>query len=266
MNKLNIHTSFKTFSIPVPGRWDELAPAQAANIAALVFGGRSRNETLAEIIYELADLRNRFWMRMLFFFFISEEELDEMRPLADFCHAQPENFVKQLFPVIGTGKSKLKGPKNGCSDLEFAEFIKAETALAKITAGGGMPEMDRLVAILYRKQKDDYRRENYDDADFERRLAVAAGQSPGLKICIYMWYAACREKIAASFPDIFIKKTEGATGEKGNWADVLMELAGGAANVEKVAWANATTVLYDFKMRLAKQKRQQKEIDKQRRS
>lgn len=117
------------------------------------------------------------------------------------------------FKVAGT---TYYGPSDKLFNINFSEFIHAETNLKRFNETKEIKYLDRLVAVLYRPQDKHYdpespdykgdRRAPFNDHRIDERAEQLRKLNHNIRMCIYLFYVGCQWWIQQQFPHVFSYK------------------------------------------------------------
>lgn len=160
------------------------------------------------------------------------------------------SLTKNPYPMLMTSDRtyKLYGPADACENITIYELGVAFTYFEAYMKTKDVNIAIELLAILWRPAKrksGKNKRRNYEG---DRRLpymkheTTVAGRKPVMAALpehvtqlLLFWFASCRQHIIESHPDIF-KAPTGEESEGGaDYGNLLLEIAGGVAKLDKVA-------------------------------
>jgi hypothetical protein len=128
-------------------------------------------------------------------------------------------LTKNLVPCLVIRGERYWGPADRLFNLSFTEFIHAETNLKLFLKSKEIPFLDRLIAILYRKEAQGYdpgsidfkgdRREPFNDHLIDERAKRMSRCNHNLKMAVYLFYTGCQEWIRLQFPHVFSQTSKG---------------------------------------------------------
>jgi hypothetical protein len=118
-----------------------------------------------------------------------------------------------------------------------------------------------LLAVLYRPSRPRRAEDAVNDWGGDRRVKLRGYESKAeerretmaklnviVKRVLLFWFASCRQQIINRYPEVFARRSAVNTSDsaKYGWAGVLLGLAGGVADLDKVSdthYSNALTWL-----------------------
>jgi len=159
------------------------------------------------------------------------------------------------------------GPQKGLANLIFEEYIYSETYFDRYSSSKENKYLDKLIAVLYRPQKevdemnpeyDGDKREKFNAHLIEARAKELASLSDKYKTAIFFYYSGCRYFLSKQFPEVFKEGDGGGTDIFQNFIELTSALSGGSINNEKLR----KTMLYDVLSDLNTRKKHQKELEK----
>jgi len=189
---------------PIPTSWNELSRKQLLGVTDVLYSYNDVDTTLLRLLKILTGMG---WLR----FFLT--------PAAD----KMEFFYLCYFLVNENGPTKniitvhrdLHGPADDFNNITGDEFIFSEDHYFSFVNSEHkhVPALDQLVAILYRQAKPGYDLKKNPDGDarqiFNENICsyyagtVIRDWKLNVKLAIFHWYQACREKMIAENPDVF---------------------------------------------------------------
>lgn len=193
----------------IPTSWDELSKKQLLGAVSILYHNGEVNATLLQLFRILSGMS---WLR----FFLTKA-VDMM-----------EYFYLCYFLINETGPTKnlikeykgYRGPADHFNNLTGAEFIFSEDFYFSFVNSEHKDDtaLNELVAILYRPGKRDYNfkidaagdgREPYNQniASYLAKHRISKWDR-NVRLAIFHWYQACREKMIKGNPKVF-------TGKKG---------------------------------------------------
>lgn len=242
----------------IPTAWDELSRKQLLGVISILYRNGELNTTLLQLFRILSGMN---WLR----FFLTKAS-----DMMDF-------FYLVFFLVNETGPTKniikehkgFHGPADDFNNLTGAEFIFSEDFYFAFVASEHKDDnaLNELVAILYRpgKRNYDYKinpagdtRQPYNQniSSFFAKARIKKWNRD-LKLCIFHWYQACREKMLKGIPKgkstepakyglLSVMRTIAETGIHGDFEKVqqmyvkmwVMELNEKMAEAERIEKSN----------------------------
>lgn len=193
-------------------------------------------------------------------------------PVDDDKYQLSLNRYKCPYPELEYGELFFYSPADSLNNITLYELGMSFRSFEAFAQNGKEEDLHRLLAILYRPGKPDTPANVQSDYEGDRRLPLYKHETtidrrmktmammPVLvSQVIVFWFASCRQKIISSFPNIF----EAPEGEKGgndySWAGVILNLADGIVNEEKVSNTNYGTALVYLSMLEDRRKKQELE-------
>ncbi len=141
-----------------------------------------------------------------------------------------ENIIPELFRF-----RKLHAPMSVLSYCGIWEYALAEDAFFQFAEKNKPEDLDRLIAILYRRKKmfwyfrkslknsDGDKRVSFNENTIDQRTERISKLSSAEKWLIYRWFSHQREIIIDAHPYTF-KKTKGES-SGGTWADTVLAMS-----------------------------------------
>lgn len=237
MHELRINNTHITY----PGSWDELTEKQLLAIASLsslqlsemqfkfhCFTALTKIEIPKQFPSRNPDNINEKLFRIRLIdkseAMISSMQLTELANSMDFLISRAEKkdgihvsleskLTRNIISFFKIDGLKYYGPADKLFNITFSEFIHTETNLKRFMNSRDVVFLDKLIAILYRKQARDYdpdskdfngdRREPFNDHQIDARAAVISKMDHNIKIAIYLFYTGCQNWIMNQFPHVF---------------------------------------------------------------
>lgn len=173
------------------------------------------------------------------------------------------NLTKCPYPEMclvlkGKKRDEVKwfyAPADGLDNITIYELGMCFTLFERYLELGDEDLVHELIATMYRPSKP--RTKEEADANWfgDRRMPFRKYESKVderkkyfgelnvlQKRVILFWFACCRQAIIDNYPLVFKKRSQSEKSDYG-WAGVLLELAGGPKDVEKVDDAHYSTAL-----------------------
>ena len=127
---------------------------------------------------------------------------------------------------------KLYGPESGLSNIILQEYIHTETFFNKYQQTGDIAYIDKLIAVLYRKQSKDYnpennagdRREEFNDYLIEKHSKLIKHVDADIKYAIILFYIGCNYHIQHLFPEVFKASAKTESSKSNNTFMNMMKL------------------------------------------
>ncbi|GAB3233021.1 hypothetical protein GCM10027346_20670 [Hymenobacter seoulensis] len=216
-----------------PNSWNTLTRPELLRVVSLLFSPH-RNEL---------DLRLRLLcvvlnIRLPFLLSFTDVQLAQLLPLVGFI-TEGNELTAQLLPSVRVPwrRQRYFGPRDSFRNLRFAEFIFADSYFVRYSQDRAPELLNKLLAVLYRPQRRDYRphdadyagdrREEFNEHLVEARAKHLARLPDAVKLAIYTWYAGCRDLLQQLYPHVFQPSNQETASAKG-WDYVLREMSGGA--------------------------------------
>ncbi|MBC6988573.1 hypothetical protein [Hymenobacter sp. BT491] len=178
------------------------------------------------------------------------------RPLTDqLLPRLPTCSWAQLWAGVRSRTPHLYGPRDSFRNLTFAEFIFADTFFLRYLQTNEEAWLNKLVAVLYRPQREDYRphaasyggdrREDFNEHLLDARAGYMARVPHYVKLAVLLYYQGCRRELERRYQRVF----EGDTNQKAalsGWEAVLHNLADGVHRVEATAGQSLHNVMREM--------------------
>lgn len=188
----------------IPTSWDELSKKQLLRCIDVLHSDVDVDSTMLQLLRILTGIS---WVRFL------------LAPMEE----KVEFFYLCYFLMIDSGPivniikhhKKFLGPADDFNNITGDEFIFTEDHYLKFVNSEhkDITALNELVAILYRPAKRDYDLDINPDGDgrqsFNQNICSFFGKTRikkwklGVKLAIFHWYLACREKMISENQDIF---------------------------------------------------------------
>ncbi|RYD82927.1 MAG: hypothetical protein EOP53_02335 [Sphingobacteriales bacterium] len=253
----------------IPGSWNELSALQVKLYADYIFKNFNllfqkvedrlevRDENLLEIsriglLYGLLDLP---WET---FVVIGEEQrygLIYDHGLLDFFFGK-NTLTKNPLPVVDINGNLLYGPVDYFFQISVAEFVFADMFYVAYRYSKDIKELDKLAAVLFRPadqhanpEAADYSgdiRQKFNRHNIESRIPLTSQLQEAEKISIFLWYDACRIRLAESFPHVFNTNNEKkASNQNAGWKGIILEMSQGDVTKFSAVEYSATLILFE---------------------
>ncbi|WP_310391568.1 hypothetical protein [Hymenobacter sp.] len=179
--------------------------------------------------------------------FVTPVQMTQLLWLTDYLLGESIGLTAQRLPWLRRPRTwrrplpgKLWGPRESLRNVSFAEFIFADAYFVAYATRQQAGALDKLVAVLYRPQRREYRphaasyggdrREDFNEHLVPGRAAQLAGLPDATKLAVLTWYRGCRDELQAHFPLVFSPPDPEADEQPttSSWGQVLRELSGGA--------------------------------------
>lgn len=244
----------------VPTAWNELSGQQLLAITRLHGKKFATDHALDDAFRRvLLPVSGQVWALLNAVQRVELRRLVPVRFLREPTEYAP--LTEQLLPKLpylkwyqGLG-ARLWGPRAGFRNLRFAEFIFADAYYGRYLQTNDETQLDRLVAVLYRAQRADYRptapdyggdrREDFNENLLDARTRHVALLPHHVKYAVLLWYRGCRHQLETRFEYVFTADTQ-QKATKSGWSEVLHELAGGVHHIDATAEQLLLTVLREM--------------------
>lgn len=222
----------------IPSCWDGLSRKQLELIAGLALHSFPKNEFKRCLIFYVAgievqhfvkrDLMDRsenlyqVKLRDSSTAMLSAAQLDEIGNIFNFLFkinddgdivAVDSHLTVNLIKSFKVNGTVYFGPADKLFNITLSEFIHCETNLSKYIRTKDFQFLDRLIAILWRPQKnalrrisnkyDGDRRTAFNDHKFEKRAIRIRALNKNTKIAILYFYQGCQAWYQNQFPHVF---------------------------------------------------------------
>jgi len=188
----------------IPTSWDEISRKQLLQVIDVLHSTADVDSSLVQLFRILA---NMSWFR---FFSTKAEDMADFFYLCYF-------LVKENGPVknIIDKHDGFYGPADDFNNITGDEFVFSEDQYFAFVNSEhkDVNALNELVAILYRPGKSDYDYKLNPDGDgrlpFNQNISSYFAKNRmkewpmNVKLAIFHWYQACREKMIAENPDVF---------------------------------------------------------------
>lgn len=154
------------------------------------------------------------------------------------------HLTMNLIPSFKIDGINYFGPSVKLFNLTFSEFIHAETSLKRFTQKKDKESLDKLIAILYRKERSDYdpnsvdyrgdRREVFNDFLIDANAKKIRKLNMNVKMSIYLFYTGCQWWIMQQFPHVFKSNTKKQDNARGLNSLVATLTAGDVTKTNQV--------------------------------
>jgi hypothetical protein len=171
------------------------------------------------------------------------------------------NLTKCPYPELVENKKDKRGkqikktvymaPDDEFANMTMYEFARVMTLFDAYAAKGDDAIANQLIAVMYRRHKPPTRDNVASGYGGDKRLPLRGYEStieerqkliettPLLvRRVILFWVASCRLKIVQQYPKVFKQGSEGSKGPNYGWGGVMLNLAGGPANLPDIADQN----------------------------
>jgi len=220
--------------LKVAASWNELTPDQLLEIIRIQFSCEPGHLQKLQLLKALLQIK---WGVLHLFTAVQRLNL---YPLVDFL--EESKLTRQLLPDVSVRPLEddeatvLHGPLERFRNLTFAEFIYADTYFSLYARHGKELFLDKLIATLYRPQREGYNpkspaykgdiREDFNENLIEDRLPLVQLLPQPTRYAILSWYRGCRKELETIYDLVFTEPNEQKATE-GDWGDVLLSLSGG---------------------------------------
>lgn len=151
-------------------------------------------------------------------------------------------------------------PATAWENLSIYEMAMAFSLLETFGSDPQPEHIHRLMATLYRPSKPatplnldtNYQNDRripyleHGEYNVDRRMPHFAKLSPAVLNLLLFWAMSCRASIIAAYPRVFVPRKESTADRNPNdygWGGVLLSIAEGVVNLDKVAAQNCHTIL-----------------------
>lgn len=232
MNELSLNGRLKD----VAGSWNELSREQLLRLVPVLY--RPYTDIQRQRIDLLCIL---FGINAVFALRITPVQFCQILWLTDFLLGEKVELTVQLLPWVRVRwyQRKLYGPAAGLSNLRFLEFVFADSYFMAYSQSQDSQWLHKLLAVLYRPQRDRYRpsavdyggdrRQDFNENLVDERVPDVARLPLAVQLAILTWYRGCRHALEQEFPLVFTPANENtASDSPGGWGYVLREMSGAA--------------------------------------
>ena len=239
--------------ITVPQNWNELTPWQLSRIALAIFQPY-KNKKLQQYA-------------LLYYLFIKKPTLKNLLKTSLLFSKVPPSTLKAYTTfLIETGDltifiniKGLSAPQPRMTDITINEFSFADTCYYNWSQKKDPKDIDRLVAVLYRK-KTKGKRPPFSKDQLSNYARQTAKLSLGEKFAILIAYQGSRELIIKTHKYVFVKGSEKKGYEP--FSKIVSNMARTNpqpfGNLYKTQKAN----VYDFMKMLDEQLQEQRKLEK----
>jgi hypothetical protein len=277
-------------NIQFPSAWDELTPAQLADVfqwQAVTLAMPFIKDNQKAEAFRLFLLQHWCGMTLVQMELIEPDQLAALMPLTDFIFDRnPDGslsmklaLTKNPLPVIKDSHGALYGP-TAFDQLTFYEWIKADHWFVQV-AKGGQRALSMLIATLWRVGKPETKINKALAYNGDRRCPLRPYEAlvpakasqidtlmqPWQQYMLLHWYAAGRAVLASRWPVLFSPEEAGGEEEKSKFglAGLLLEVAGGKfGNLNETADTPLNTIMLHLAMETHKRKEAERQARLQR--
>lgn len=243
---VELHYNDKSYELPE--RYNELTGDQLIRLAPLL-----KSVEPDALLLSLKVLKVLMNKSKASFYFLSLDLRE--RAIAHVQWVFEKNtLTQQLLPSI----YGYYGPKGSFDNLTLEEYHCAEIFYSDFIRSADIADLDKLVAVLYRKPKSDY--DDVRDPDGDIRMpfneheidfwAAKIGRWPSdIKEAVLLWYDGCRQHLIALYSSVFTPPKDGATAEDSRGMfGVMRQIADGSkyGQFEQVKKLNIHTALLEM--------------------
>lgn len=210
------------YSFEVPSTWNELTYNQLRVVFMASYINASEEYVKLQLLREctgVTRLDEKRIVRELMYLYpfrykyhriwLAAVDIAHATSAFNFLFDEKNRFVPGLtvqpMPSIKFKKTTLYGPGNSFENLIVAEWIGAETLMAKYAETANTEFLFRVLATLWRPLGKDKKRIALTD-DSEEYYTVFEKIEPWKLQAMVHWYDSCSIAIANHFPSIFPKK------------------------------------------------------------
>lgn len=240
MNTLRI----SIFKYHIAGKISELSGEQRTQIVSLLASNLPKKQLTIKLLFVLLNLKNRFFLKVLIWLFVSDEDLYACEQFTAFLFKTDSILLKN---------NELHYPKS----LSFIEFIRIDEILDKLRKEKRVEfkeeEANTIIYIAYK-----YRGEKYSDTIDEYKIKYIGHLNINIKKELLQRILADYENLIKILP-----KTEATAGSPANWFQILRTIAGSPLNFDSVSHLDAGAVIFDLRERILEVQRQKEELERQ---
>ncbi|MGB0521430.1 MAG: hypothetical protein ACPGJS_00650 [Flammeovirgaceae bacterium] len=233
-------TIYHNDQLPIPKAWNELSAQQLLGVAEILPSADSRVNKIKRLC---ALLHNGKPKQQLVI------DWEDAQAITQFLFEGIDLTVNKL-PKLGN----WYGPADRLKHSSFAEFISADTTCMKYIETQEPADLDKLVAILYRKKRINVRpdapdfngdlREAFNSHTVELRMKQLKRMDVAKKMAVLFFFAGCKGHFAKFFPYVF--KKGGASNSNTTWMHALHQFTDNITQYEPVLDLKANMVLFDL--------------------
>jgi hypothetical protein len=202
-------------------------------------------------------------------------ELDELISCSDFLFNIQEDeetgsksyniklgLTRNHYPTLLCKNEQYYGPHDNLKNLSLGELAHTFTLFESLLRDPDTATIDRLIATMWRPRKP-RTRENvnsgyqgdirlpllHHESTIEKRMRNIQKLPGVVKSFIVFWFASCRQMIIDSYPNLFGQGSSESEGESSyGWGGVLLNLAGGLADLDNIYSQNHANALIYLSM------------------
>lgn len=190
----------------MPTEWNELSQKQLIAAMDVLRAHESVDKTVLQLLRIIMGVN---WFR---FFMIPMREKEQFLYLTFFM-IEHNQLTRQIIKKY----KGCAGPDDDFNNISGSEYVFTEDYYFRYLESQDAMWLDQLVAVLFRPLKRRYNHRVDPDGDRRRpfnqkECSYRAGHTVrkwpmGVKLAIFYWYTACREKMLLDNPDIFTGET-----------------------------------------------------------
>lgn len=192
----------------IPQRWNDLNQRQIMRIGQIMAKSEKMPRwMLVSLILSILLMPKRgFWRFIKNMYLFSRVPLSELQTYCDFILKRTD--VLTTFPrEIKVGDTILYGPSDRLANLTIEEFSYADAFFFAWVANQSSVDLDRLVAVLYRRkavvENESDQRMPFDKLTLSLNASFTSDMPSGYKQVIGLAFQGSREKIYARYPVVF---------------------------------------------------------------
>lgn len=195
-----------------PKSWNELSAEQLKKVATILDQGGSKAVMAGDLLAVLLNLTKKDHL------FVA---LAEAEQAVAFLFDEVDLTQNKLPQLRGKYRKCLYGPADRLKNVNFDEFIAADTAFMRYMEAGKPADLDKLVTLLYRPKQKGLKptdlafsgdiRAPFNSHIISHRQAELGKLTKAEKLCVLYFFAGCKAYFAKLFPNLF-KKGKGNKG------------------------------------------------------
>ena len=213
----------KTLDLKIPTEWNQLSQKEILYVCRLFFLNLTGQKFKLLLFLKLTGVKalpNKIVADNIFYIFrknnirfsLSVDELHWFLKSTDFLTTDSK-LTKNVFPRFRIFWKRFFGPSNKCYNITFLEFLNIESCIYAFHKTRENKHLDQLCAIMYRRQKKEYRpnspdyngdrREPFNDYTYTRRASWFKLLPLVKKYAVYVFYIGCRNALMKAHPNLF---------------------------------------------------------------
>lgn len=241
MNTLKI----SIFKYRIAGKISELSGEQRHQIVSLLASDLPKKQLTIKLLFVLLKLKERFFLRVLIWLFVSDEDLYTCEQFTAFLFQTDSILLKT---------TELIYPKS----LTFIEFIRIDEVLDVLRKEKRLEfkeeEANKIIYIAYK-----FAGEKYSDNIDKHKINYIESLNINIKQALLIRILADVENLLKMLP----KSEATAESSPANWFQILRTIAGTPLNFDSVAELDAGKVIFDLRERILEIQRQKEELERQ---